>query len=441
MKEMSISGEQERKVELFVLRQEISECQEKLKELVERDEKENKIIQELNKTKRELIQAEKELLNYQQKEIDLDKAAKIKYSIIPVLKDKVGRLEGEASTNTLKTYFVSKEDIASTVAKKCELPVGKVLDDEQRKLLFLPVILQQRVKGQSQALRVVAEAIFRARAGIQDPNRPLASFLFVGPTGVGKTEVALTIAEQLFDQSKNLIRLDMTEFSEAHSVSKLIGSPPGYIGFEDRPRLEVVREKMHSVLLFDEVEKCHQKVLDILLQVLDNGFITLANGQEVNFRNTVIILTTNLGSELYFSEKNHKELKESLEFRLKGHFRPEFLNRLDEIVFFSLLTKEVVREIIVKELELFVKRIAQEKNIKLEYREEIVEKIFHQTYSEEYGARPIKHYIEREIGTLVARTIISRFLQPGGRFLLDIEKDTDEIKITTLSLLEHKKIF
>jgi ATP-dependent Clp protease ATP-binding subunit ClpB len=412
-----------------------------LKELVEQDEKENKIIQELNKTKRELIQAEKELLNYQQKEIDLGKAARIKYSIIPVLKDKVGRLEGEASANTLKTYFVSKEDIASTVAKKCELPIGKVLVDEQQKLLFLPVILQRRVKGQSQALRAVSEAIFRARAGIQDPNRPLVSFLFAGPTGVGKTEAALTIAEQLFDQSKNLIRLDMTEFSEAHSVSKLIGSPPGYIGFEDKPRLEVVREKMHSVLLFDEVEKCHPKVLDILLQVLDNGFIALANGQEVNFRNTVIILTTNLGSELYFSEENQKELKESLEFRLKDHFRPEFLNRLDEIVFFNLLTKEIMREIIVKELELFIKRVAQEKNIKLEYREEIVEKIFHQTYSEEYGARPVKHYIEREIGTLVARTIISRFLQPGGCFLLDIEKGTNEVKITTLSLLDQKKVF
>ncbi|CAI2161603.1 17150_t:CDS:1 [Funneliformis geosporum] len=439
VKEVSISKEQEKQVELLIIRQKISECREKLKKLVEQDEKENRIIQELNKAKREMLQAEKSLINYQQKEIDLTKAAEFKYSIIPILKSKVDRLEAEASTNTFKRHFVNEEDVASTIAKKCDLPVGKVLVDEQQKLFLLPVILQARVKGQSQALRAVTNAIFRARAGIQDPNRPLASFLFVGPTGVGKTEVALTIAEQLFDQKKNLIRLDMTEFSEPHSVSKLIGSPPGYIGFEGKPRLEVVREKMNSVLLFDEIEKCHPEILNILLQILDNGFLTLANGQEVNFRNTIIVLTTNIGSDLYFSKRNQRELKEELEFRLKEHFSPEFLNRLDEVVFFNLLTKEVVREIIVKELELFIRRVAQEKSIKLKYKEEIVEKIFHQAYSEEYGARPIKHYVEREIGTLVAQQIISQFLRPGGHFLLDIEKDTNEIKITVLSLLEQKK--
>ncbi|CAG8476740.1 881_t:CDS:1 [Ambispora leptoticha] len=441
MKEMVISKEEGKQTELLILRQEISKYRKKLKDLMEQDERESKIIQELNKAKREKVQAERELINCQQKEVDLTKAAKIKYSIFPIIESKIDRLEKEAGTNTLRRYFVNKEDIALTIARKCDLPVGKVLVDEQQKLLFLPAILQRRVKGQNQALRVVTDAIFRARSGIQDPSRPLASFLFVGPTGVGKTEVALTIAEQLFDQSKNLIRLDMTEFSEPHSVSKLIGSPPGYIGFEDKPRLEIVREKMNSVLLFDEVEKCHPEALNILLQILDNGFLTLANGQEVNFRNTIIVMTTNLGSELYFSGRNQHELKEDLEFRLKDYFRPEFLNRLDEIVYFNPLTKEVVREIIVKELEAFIQRVTQEKNIKLEYREEMVEKIFHQAYSKEYGARPIKHYIEKEIGTLVSRGIISQFLQPGGHFLLDLEKDTNEIKITTLSLLEQKKNF
>ncbi|CAG8550694.1 5520_t:CDS:1 [Paraglomus occultum] len=441
MKEMSISKEEEKPTELFVLRQKISEYRRKLKELIEQDEKENRIVQELNKVKRELIQAEKQKISYQQKEIDLTKAAELEHFIIPVLKSKINRLEGEVSTNTLKKYLVNEEEIALTIAKKCDLPIGKIMASEQQKLFLLPEILRQKIKGQNQALRAVTNAIFRARAGIQDPNRPLVSFLFVGPTGVGKTEVALTIAEQLFDQSKNLVRLDMTEFSEPHSVSKLIGSPPGYVGFVDKPRLEIIREKMNSVLLFDEVEKCHPEVLNILLQILDNGVLTLANGQEVNFRNTIIVLTTNLGSELYFSESNQKELKEYLSFKLKDHFRPEFLNRLDEVVFFNLLTKEVVREIIIKELKLFVRRVAQERNIKLEYREEIVEKIFHQTYSREYGARPIKHYIEREIGTVVARTIIFQFLQPGGHFLLDVEKDTNEIKITTLSLLEQRKNF
>jgi len=348
-------------------------------------------------------------------------------------------LEKEAVHNVLRKYFINREDVALTIAKKYDLPVGKVLADEQQKLLFLPAILQQRVKGQGQALRAVSDAIFRARAGVQDPHHPLASFLFVGPTGVGKTEVALVIAEQLFDQKKNLIRLDMTEFSEPHSISKLIGSPPGYVGFEERPRLEIIREKMNSVLLFDEIEKSHPEVINILLQILDNGFLTLANGREVNFRNTIIVLTTNLGSELYFEKREMEEIKKDLEFELKNHFRPEFLNRLDEIVFFNSLSKKVIKEIIIKELELFIQRVFQEKNINLRYSEEIVEKILDEAYSIEYGARPIKHYIEKTIGTLVARQVISQLLVGGGSYLLNLEQGTQEIKITPLRSLESGK--
>lgn len=322
MEESVLAQEKEKKSELFFLQQKIAKQKEKLAELIEQDWKESKLIQDLNKVKKELNQFEKELDNYQQKEIDLNKAAEIKHSTIPTLKDKIKRLEEETSHNILRKYFVNEEDIALTIAEKYDLPVGKILTKEQQKLLFLPVILQQRIKGQNRALRAINDAIFRARAGIQNPNRPLASFLFVGPTGVGKTQVALTIAEQLFDQRKNLIRLDMTEFSEPHSVSKLVGSPSGYIGFEEKSRLEIVLEKMNSVILFDEVEKCHPEVLNILLQILDNGFLTLANGREVNFRNTIIVLTTNLGSELYFEGKHQNELKEELEFKLKNHFPP-----------------------------------------------------------------------------------------------------------------------
>jgi len=348
-------------------------------------------------------------------------------------------LEKEAIHNVLRKYFINREDVALTIAQKYDLPVGKVLADEQQKLLFLPAILQQRIKGQDQSLRTVSNAIFRARAGVQDPHHPLASFLFVGPTGVGKTEVALVIAEQLFDQKKNLIRLDMTEFSEPHSISKLIGSPPGYVGFEERPRLEIIREKMNSVVLFDEIEKSHPEVINILLQILDNGFLTLANGREVNFRNTVIVLTTNLGSELYFEKREMEEIKKDLEFELKNHFRPEFLNRLDEIVFFNSLSKKVIKEIIIKELELFIQRVFQEKNIKLRYSEEIVEKILDEAYSIEYGARPIKHYIEKTIGTLVARQVISQLLVGGGSYLLNLEQGTQEIKIAPLRSLESGK--
>ena len=348
-------------------------------------------------------------------------------------------MEKEAIHNVLRKYFINREDVALTIAQKYDLPVGKILADEQQKLLFLPAILQQRIKGQDQSLRTVSNAIFRARAGVQDPHHPLASFLFVGPTGVGKTEVALVIAEQLFDQKKNLIRLDMTEFSEPHSISKLIGSPPGYVGFEERPRLEIIREKMNSVVLFDEIEKSHPEVINILLQILDNGFLTLANGREVNFRNTVIVLTTNLGSELYFEKREMEEIKKDLEFELKNHFRPEFLNRLDEIVFFNSLSKEVIREIIIKELELFIQRVFREKNIRLRYSEEIVEKILKEAYSVEYGARPIKHYIEKKIGTLVARQVVSRLLVGGGSYLLNLEQGTQEIKITPLRSLESGK--
>lgn len=439
MEEVAASQEKEAKAKLFLLQQEISEQKKKLSELIEQDEKENRAIQELNKTKKELAQAEKSLTIYQQKEIDLNKAAEIKYSIIPLLKEKTRRLEEEASKNILKRYFVAEEDVALTIANKYDLLVGKIMADEQQKLLFLPIILQQKIKGQKRVIRAVADAIFRARAGVQDPNRPLVSFLFVGPTGVGKTEVALTITEQLFDQKKNLIRLDMTEFSEPHSVSKLVGSPPGYIGFEDKPQLEVVREKMNSVVLFDEIEKCHPEIVNILLQILDNGFLTLANGREVNFRNTIIILTTNLGSELYFEGKNSNELEAELTIKLKNYFRPEFLNRLDEIVFFNRLTKGVVNDIIIKELDGFVQRVNQEKGINLRYSKDIVEKILNEAYSEEYGARPVKRYIEREIGTLIARGVVSQFLQAAGHYLLDLENETGQIKIVSTSLLEQDK--
>jgi ATP-dependent Clp protease ATP-binding subunit ClpB len=363
----------------------------------------------------------------------------LKYSTIPFQKEKVKKFEEEASHNILRKYFINEEDIALTIAQKYDLPISKVLSDEQQKLLFLPAILQQKVKGQGEVLRAVSDAIFRARSGIQDPNRPLVSFLFVGPTGVGKTQVALTIAEQLFDQKKNVVRLDMTEFSEPHSVSKLIGSPPGYIGFGEQPRLEIIRKKMNSVILFDEIEKAHPEVINILLQILDNGFLTLANGSEVNFRNTIIILTTNLGSELYFASKEVREIKEDLEFELKNHFRPEFLNRVDEKVFFNRLSEQAIEEIVVEELEMFIDRVIREKNIKLGYNEKVVRKILQEAYSVEYGARPIRHYIERKVGSLIGRGIISQFLHVGGNYLLDLEELTNEIKISILPALERNK--
>ncbi|CAI2162674.1 6818_t:CDS:1 [Funneliformis geosporum] len=435
----AIRKEENNEEKIFNFQQAIKKYEKKLSELLKQDQKESKIIQELSVVKRELTQAEKELIFYREKEINLEKADERRNSTIPILKKRIEELEEEANQNVLRKYFINHEDIAWTIARRYNLPVGKILASEQKKLFFLSAILQQRVKGQEEALRGISDAIFRSRVGIQDPSRPLASFLFVGPTGVGKTLVSLTIAEQLFDQKQNLVRLDMTEFSEPHSVSKLIGAPPGYIGFENKPILEVVREKMNSVILFDEIEKCHPEVINLLLQILDNGFISLADGREVNFRNTIIILTTNLGSELYFEERDKNELQEGLNYELKKHFRPEFLNRLDEIVFFSPLSEEIVSEIVVKELEIFIQRVEQEKGVKLQYNEKIIEKVFREAYFPEYGARPIKHYIEKQIGTLVARGIVSQFIHFSGNYLLDLEKETNEIKITKLASLETKK--
>ena len=429
--------------EVFILQHEIKKCREKLNKLLEQDREESKIIQDLSLAKKELNKAKKELIVYSEgREIDLEKADERRNYIIPSLKKKIETLEEKANENELREYFIDYEDIARTISQRYGLLTEKILLNEQQKLFLMSDSLQKEVKGQTQALRVVSDAIFRARAGIQDPNRPLASFLFVGPSGVGKTLVALTIAEQLFDQKKNLIRFDMTEFSEPHSISKLIGSPPGYIGHGDKPQLEIVREKMYSVVLFDEIEKCHLEITNLLLQILDNGFLTLANGREVNFRNTIIILTTNLGSKLYFGGREKSELEEEVNFELKNYFRPEFLNRLDEIVFFNSLTKGAVKEIINKELEIFTKRIKQEKGIEIGYnKEKIVEKILQNTYlkNPSEGARQIKHYIEREIGTLVARGIVSQFLHFRDSYLLDLEEGTNEVKISKIYSLEPKK--
>ncbi|MCE8167931.1 MAG: ATP-dependent Clp protease ATP-binding subunit [Candidatus Moeniiplasma glomeromycotorum] len=434
---------------------EINSLAKKLNDLTAQVKTEDQIIEELNQKKKALVQAEQDLFFYRWEKFDSEKVREKKYSTIPLLQKEIAQLEAKASHNRLRKYFVKSEDLALTIAEKYNLPTEKILTQQRDKLLFLPVLLQARIKGQDHVLRTITRSIFRAWAGIQAPNRPLASFLFLGPTGVGKTEVALTIAEQLFDQKKNLIRLDMTEFSEPHSVSKLLGSPPGYIGFEERSRLEMVREKMNSVVLFDEIEKCHPEIINLLLQILDNGQITLTNGQEVSFRQTIVILTTNLGSEFYLSTSSQKELEENLNQKLKTHFPLEFLNRLDEIIFFNALGEKTTQEIIVRELETFKERVKTEKKIELKYNEKVVEKIFQAVYGKEedtenlkehhtrrvveYGARPIKYYVEKEIGNLVAQGIITNLLRPEGQYCLELEKETNQIKLTRLSLLEPKK--
>lgn len=369
------------------------------------------------------------------KEANYNRAGELKYSIIPELEKQIEQLESEASSNKLKKYFLTKEDIAYTVSQVCNLPVNKILAEEQKKLLFLFQYLKQKVKGQDQALESISNAVFRSRAGIQDPLRPLGSFLFLGPTGTGKTRSAVALAEQLFDSEDNLIRLDMSEFSEPYSVSNLIGAPPGYVGFERENRLEIVRKKPYSVVLLDEIEKAHPEVHNLLLQILDNGYLTLTDGRKINFRNTIIILTSNLGSELYFQGYDHKELKEELLLKLKRNFKPEVINRLDEIIVFNALDKDIVKEIVDVELDDFCQRIFKEKNVKLDYDQKLIEKILSDAYSKEYGARPIKHYIEQQLGNLIAIRIIAGFFQPFSNYLITFDENEGAITIRSRPLL------
>ena len=312
--------------------------------------------------------------------------------------------------------------------------MAKLMEGEREKLLHLDNILHERVIGQDEAVQSVADAILRSRAGIQDPNRPIGSFLFLGPTGVGKTELAKALAECLFDDEKNLIRIDMSEYMEKYSVSRLIGAPPGYVGYDEGGQLtEAVRRQPYSVVLFDEVEKAHPDVFNVLLQVLDDGRITDSQGRTVDFKNTIIILTSNLGSSYLLEGIDGKgnitpEAKENVERLLKQQFRPEFLNRLDEVVFYKPLSKEEIHTIV----GLLVKKLSErlkEKQLTLTLTDRAVDYIVDRGYDPVYGARPLKRFIQHEVETLLARLLIEKDLAPGTT--LNVDYDGGKLVIQT----------
>ena len=313
---------------------------------------------------------------------------------------------------------MSEEEIARIVARWTGVPVAKLMEGEREKLLRLDSTLHERVIGQDEAVTAVADAILRSRAGIADPNRPIGSFLFLGPTGVGKTELAKTLARALFDDEKNLVRIDMSEYMEKYSVSRLIGAPPGYVGYDEGGQLtEAVRRKPYSVILFDEVEKAHPDVFNVLLQVLDDGRITDGQGRTVDFKNTVIILTSNLGSSVIlegieYDGELSERAKEEVNRLLKASFRPEFLNRLDEIVFFRPLTKGEIGKIVLLLAESLKTRLA-EKQLTLEITDGAVEKIIESGYDPVYGARPLKRYIQHTLETMLAKSILSGGFSAG----------------------------
>ncbi len=363
-----------------------------------------------------------------QNEYDLAKAAELKYGKLPALQKELEKEESEADSrqNTLLRDRVTDDEIAKIVSRWTGIPVSKLVESERQKLLSLDSILHRRVIGQDEAVSKVADAILRSRAGIKDPRRPVGSFLFLGPTGVGKTELAKAVTEALFDDEKNLIRIDMSEYMEKYSVSRLIGAPPGYVGYDEGGQLtEAVRRKPYSVVLFDEIEKAHPDVFNILLQVLDDGRITDSHGKTVDFKNTVIILTSNLGSDIILdgitpdgdiSDTARSQVHELL----KRSFRPEFLNRLDEIIFYKPLTRDNVRKIVDLKLKEMADRL-KEKRVHVVVTDAAVERIIEQSFDPAYGARPINRYIQSHIETLLARKLIAEDIAPESTITVDLD--------------------
>ncbi len=411
------------------IQKELAEMREQFKGMKAKWENEKNSITKVQKLREELEQVNADI-EKAEREYDLNRAAELKYGKLPALQKELEAQEALASEaekdTTLLRDKVTEEEIARIVGRWTGIPVAKLMEGEREKLLHMESILHQRVVGQDEAVTSVAEAILRSRAGIQDRNRPIGSFLFLGPTGVGKTELAKALAQALFDDEKNIVRIDMSEYMEKYSVSRLIGAPPGYVGYEEGGQLtEAVRRKPYSVVLFDEIEKAHPDVFNILLQVLDDGRITDSQGRTVDFKNTIIILTSNLGSP-YILEgigsdgQITEEARKQVEGLLKQQFRPEFLNRLDEIVFYKPLTKEETFKIVDLLLVGLQKRLA-DKQLTLSLTEDAKQLVVEQGYDPVYGARPLKRFLQHKVETLIARTIIEQDLLPGTHITIDAQ--------------------
>lgn len=425
------------KEHLDKLKKELAELREHFQEMKAKWENEKDAISKVQKLREELEQVNAEI-EKAQRGYDLNKAAELKYGRLPELQKQLAQEEQLAEAaekdTTLLRDKVTEEEIARIIGRWTGIPVARLMEGEREKLLHLEQILHQRVIGQEEAVTKVAEAILRSRAGIQDKNRPIGSFLFLGPTGVGKTELAKALAQALFDDEKNMIRIDMSEYMEKFSVSRLIGAPPGYVGYEEGGQLtEAVRRSPYAVILFDEVEKAHPDVFNILLQVLDDGRITDSQGRTVDFKNTILILTSNLGSPYILDgidEKGEitKEARDAVDSLLKQSFRPEFLNRLDEIVFYKPLQKAQITKI-VDLLQADLQKRLSDKQLTLEITEQAKALIVERGYDPIYGARPLKRYMQHSIETLLARLMISQDPAPNTHLLADVENGELVVKI------------
>ena len=377
---------------------------------------------ELDKAKHDLQEAESAY--------DLDRAAVLQHGTIPTLEKELQDLENE-SENTHQEWLVEESvtdrEIARVISQMTGIPVARLVEGEREKLLHLADKLHQRVIGQDEAVQSVADAVLRSRAGLQDPNRPIGSFMFLGPTGVGKTELSKALAEALFDSEDNMVRIDMSEYMEKESVSRLVGAAPGYVGYEEGGQLtEAVRRNPYSIVLFDEIEKAHPEVFNILLQVLDDGRLTDGQGRTVNFRNTILIMTSNLGSELLLKNQSENsidaDIRQQVRDVLQGYFKPEFLNRVDDIIMFTPLSKTDVRKIVRKLVTQLSVRLADQE-IKLNISEPAQDYIVQQAYDPAYGARPLRRYIVKNVETPLAKEIISGRVKPKSAVMIDVLND------------------
>ena len=420
---------------LLNLQKEKSELKSKFESMKAKWENEKAVIEKVQKLREEIERVNGEI-EKAERNYELNKAAELKYGKLPELQKELEKEEDlyeENIENGLLRNKVTDDEIAEIISRWTGIPVSKLMEGEREKILHLKDILHKRVIGQDEAVTDVSEAIMRSRAGISDPKKPIGSFMFLGPTGVGKTELAKSLAESLFDDEHNMIRIDMSEYMEKYSVSRLIGAPPGYVGYEEGGQLtEAVRRKPYSVVLFDEIEKAHPDVFNILLQVLDDGRITDSQGRTIDFKNTIIILTSNLGSDFILEGINNEgeisdEAKEKVEALLKRSFRPEFLNRLDEIVFYKPLKKEEIAKILDLLIIDLEKRL-EDKHITLELTNSAKEYLINNGYDEIYGARPLKRFVRKKLETLIAEKILTQEIMPMSKILIDCQDNQLLIK-------------
>jgi ATP-dependent Clp protease ATP-binding subunit ClpB len=424
------------KSRLAKIQSELSKHKEKYDQMTAKWQNEKKQIEVINKLKSDIEQV-KIQIEHAKKEYDLNKAAELSYSTLPNLEKELEVQEKEyekTKGNNLLRNKVTEDEIAKIVSRWTGIPVSKLGESDKEKILRLSETLHKRVVGQDEAVSKVSDAILRSRAGIGDPNRPIGSFLFLGPTGVGKTELSKALAENLFDDEKNLIRIDMSEYMEKFSVSRLIGAPPGYVGYDEGGELtEAVRRRPYSVVLFDEVEKAHPDVFNILLQILDDGRITDSQGRLVDFKNTIIILTSNLGASDILDGVREDgtisaEATSAVQSILKRSFRPELLNRLDEIIMFKPLTKKQIIKIVDLQLEKLSERL-ESKQLKFLISDNAKEQIVEQGYDVSFGARPLKRFIQSVVEVLVAKTMLSENIKPNSTIFVDENQGEFFVKI------------